>query len=65
MYFSKAFIPTLKEAPSDMDNISAKLMVRSGMIRKLASGFFEGILWFLIVLFVILYVILMFRYLKK
>jgi len=41
MYFSKAFIPTLKEAPSDMDNISAKLMVRSGMIRKLASGFFE------------------------
>ncbi|MDD5021631.1 MAG: proline--tRNA ligase [Endomicrobiaceae bacterium] len=41
MYFSKAFIPTLKEAPSDMDNVSAKLMVRSGMIRKLASGFFE------------------------
>ena len=41
MYFSKAFIPTLKEAPSDMDNISAKLMVRAGMIRKLASGFFE------------------------
>ena len=39
MYFSKAFIPTLKEAPSDMDNISAKLMVRAGMIRKLASGF--------------------------
>jgi prolyl-tRNA synthetase len=41
MYFSKAFIPTLKEAPSDMDNVSAKLMVRAGMIRKLASGFFE------------------------
>ena len=41
MYYSKAFIPTLKEAPSDMDNISAKLMVRSGMIRKLGSGLFE------------------------
>ncbi len=41
MYFSKAFIPTLKEAPSDLDNISAKLMVRSGMIRKLGSGLFE------------------------
>ncbi len=41
MYFSKAFIPTLKEAPSDMDNISAKLMVRSGMVRKLGSGLFE------------------------
>ncbi len=41
MYYSKAFIPTLKEAPSDMDNISAKLMVRSGMVRKLGSGLFE------------------------
>ena len=41
MYFSKAFIPTLKEAPSDMDNISAKLMVRSGMVKKLGSGLFE------------------------
>jgi len=41
MYFSKAFIPTLKEAPSDLDNISAKLMVRSGMVRKLGSGLFE------------------------
>ncbi|MDD5102420.1 MAG: proline--tRNA ligase [Endomicrobiaceae bacterium] len=41
MYFSKAFIPTLKEAPSDLDNISAKLMARSGMTRKLGSGLFE------------------------
>ena len=41
MYFSKAFIPTLKETPSDLDNISAKYMVRSGMIRKLGSGLFE------------------------
>ena len=41
MYFSKAFIPTLKEAPSDMDNVSAKLMVRYGMVKKLGSGLFE------------------------
>ncbi|MFA7074099.1 MAG: proline--tRNA ligase [Endomicrobiaceae bacterium] len=41
MYFSKAFIPTLKEASSDLDNISAKLMARSGMTRKLGSGLFE------------------------
>ncbi len=41
MYFSKMLIPTLKEAPSDADIVSAKLMIRSGMIRKLASGFYE------------------------
>lgn len=41
MYFSKAFIPTLKEASSDLDNISAKLMARSAMARKLGSGLFE------------------------
>jgi prolyl-tRNA synthetase len=34
-------IPTLREAPSDADIISAKLMIRAGMIRKLASGFYE------------------------
>jgi prolyl-tRNA synthetase len=34
-------IPTLREAPSDVDIISAKLMIRAGMIRKLASGFYE------------------------
>ena len=41
MYFSKAFIPTLKETPSDLDNISAKYMVRSKMIRKLGNRLFE------------------------
>ncbi|MDR2351242.1 MAG: proline--tRNA ligase [Endomicrobium sp.] len=34
-------IPTLREDPSDADSISAKLMIRAGMIRKLASGFYE------------------------
>jgi len=41
MFFSKLLIPTLRESPSDADIVSAKLMVRSGMIRKMASGFYE------------------------
>ncbi|MDR3112951.1 MAG: proline--tRNA ligase [Endomicrobium sp.] len=41
MYYSKLYIPTLREAPSDADIISAKLMIRSGMIRKLSSGLYE------------------------
>ena len=41
MYFTKFFIPTLREAPSDADIVSAKLMLRAGMIRKLASGLYE------------------------
>jgi prolyl-tRNA synthetase len=38
---SRFFLPTLREAPSDADNVSAKLMFRSGMIRKVASGIYE------------------------
>jgi prolyl-tRNA synthetase len=34
-------IPTLRQAPSDADIVSAKLMIRAGMIRKLASGLYE------------------------
>ncbi|MDR2395440.1 MAG: proline--tRNA ligase [Endomicrobium sp.] len=41
MLFSKMLIPTLREVPQDADIISAKLMIRAGMIRKLASGFYE------------------------
>jgi len=41
MFFSKMFIPTLKEAPADADIVSAKLMIRAGMIRKVASGLYE------------------------
>lgn len=41
MYFSKLFIPTLKESPSDAEVISHKLMVRAGMIRQLASGIYS------------------------
>jgi len=32
------FIPTVKEVPSDAETISHKLMVRAGLMRKVASG---------------------------
>ncbi|MDR1926760.1 MAG: proline--tRNA ligase, partial [Endomicrobium sp.] len=41
MFFSRLLIPTLREVPSEADIISAKLMIRSGMIHKIASGFYE------------------------
>ena len=41
MKFSSYFIPTVKEDPSDAEIISHKLMVRAGMIRKLAAGIYN------------------------
>lgn len=41
MRYSKFYIPTLKDAPKDADTVSAKLMLRSGMIRKLAAGLYD------------------------
>lgn len=41
MRFSTMLLPTLKETPADADVISQKLMVRSGMIRKVASGIYD------------------------
>jgi len=38
MRWSEAFIPTLKEDPSDAEVISHKLMLRAGFIRRLGSG---------------------------
>ncbi|HDI79243.1 MAG TPA: proline--tRNA ligase [Desulfobacteraceae bacterium] len=40
MRYSRYFIPTLKEAPSDAEIISHKLMLRAGLIRKLSSGIY-------------------------
>ncbi|MCX7990709.1 MAG: proline--tRNA ligase [Proteobacteria bacterium] len=40
MRYSRYFIPTLKEDPSDAEVISHKLMIRAGMIRKLTSGIY-------------------------
>lgn len=41
MRLTQFFLPTLREPPSDADTVSAKLMFRSGMIRKVASGIYE------------------------
>ncbi|MFC1679869.1 proline--tRNA ligase, partial [Elusimicrobiota bacterium] len=41
MRLSQYLLPTLREAPSDADNVSAKLMIRAGMIRKVAAGIFD------------------------
>ena len=41
MRLAKYLLPTLKEVPKEAEVISHKLMVRAGMIRKLASGIYE------------------------
>ncbi|MDR0401403.1 MAG: proline--tRNA ligase [Endomicrobium sp.] len=41
MFFSKLFNPTLRELSSSSEIVSTNLMIKSGMIRKLASGFYE------------------------
>ena len=40
MQFSKILLPTLKDAPQEAEVISHKLMLRAGMIRKVASGIY-------------------------
>ena len=40
MRLSRYHLPTLKEVPSDAEIISHKLMLRAGMIRKLAAGIY-------------------------
>ncbi len=50
MYFSKFFVPTTREDPSDADLISHKLMIKSGMIKKTASGIYNWLPLGLIVL---------------
>ncbi|MGE4299355.1 MAG: proline--tRNA ligase [Desulfovibrionaceae bacterium] len=40
MRFSRYYVPTLKEAPSDAEVVSHKLLLRAGMIRKLTSGIY-------------------------
>jgi len=37
---SQYFIPTLKEKPSDIEQISQVYMFRSGMLKKVSNGFF-------------------------
>lgn len=38
MRFSKTFIPTVKEVPADAEIPSHQLMIRAGLMRKVASG---------------------------
>ncbi|MCY7387498.1 MAG: proline--tRNA ligase [Burkholderiales bacterium] len=40
MRLSNFFLSTLREAPADADVVSQKLMLRAGMIKKLASGIY-------------------------
>ncbi len=40
MRYSRFFIPTLKETPAEADVLSHQLMLRAGLIRKLASGIY-------------------------
>ena len=40
MLFSKLLFPTLKEAPQEAEVVSHQLMLRAGMIRKVASGIY-------------------------
>ena len=41
MFFSKLYIPTLKEKPAEAEVISHQLMMRAGLIRKLGSGIYS------------------------
>ncbi|UCD84638.1 MAG: proline--tRNA ligase [Deltaproteobacteria bacterium] len=41
MRYSKVLIPTLREEPAEAEVVSHKLMLRAGMIRKLAAGVYN------------------------
>src|SRR3989338_10936781 len=41
MRFSRMFLHTIKETPSDAEVVSHKLMLRSGMIRRVAAGIYN------------------------
>jgi len=38
MYWSKTFIPTLKEVPQEAESLSHKLLLRAGLVRMLMAG---------------------------
>jgi prolyl-tRNA synthetase len=40
MRYSRSFIPTVKEVPADAEITSHQLMIRAGLMRKLASGIY-------------------------
>ncbi len=38
MRWNKTFIPTLRQAPSDVESVSSQLLLRAGYIRRIGSG---------------------------
>ncbi|MDI6782630.1 MAG: proline--tRNA ligase [bacterium] len=40
MRWTKTFIPTLREVPAEAETVSHQLMLRAGLMRKLASGLY-------------------------
>src|SRR5262245_7440105 len=38
MRWTQSFLPTLRQAPSDAESASHKLMVRAGLVRQLSAG---------------------------
>jgi len=41
MNYSQAFLPTLRDDPAEAEVVSHKLMLRAGLIRKLAAGIYS------------------------
>jgi len=41
MFWSKSFIPTLKETPQEAESISHKLLLRAGLVRMLMAGVYS------------------------
>lgn len=41
MRYSRYFLPTLREVPADAEVVSHKLMLRAGMIRRVAAGIYD------------------------
>lgn len=41
MRLTKAFLPTLREVPREAETVSHQLMLRAGLIRKVAAGIYE------------------------
>ncbi|MGN0961995.1 MAG: proline--tRNA ligase, partial [Clostridia bacterium] len=41
MRYSKLFAPTLREVPAEAEIASHQLMLRAGMMRKVASGIYS------------------------
>src|ERR1700731_2024951 len=41
MYWSKVFIPTLRENPAEAEVVSHQLLLRAGYIRQLSAGIYS------------------------